>query len=711
MPLITLGELNQLRLKIPSKGDLNWSDDFKTQFAQKIVEHDHTGADGKGTQLTGDSLADGSINRASLLAIDLQDLPNVVDTYSDPNDPSTIQYSSGQVLKYNASTNMWAPGTEGSNVIPVSQTAQVGAFGPGTVVNISSIDNINNSIVDMTSQTSFSSIFVMVNLSNPTIQKVILPKMINCIIISNVDIDFSDKVINSKVIIRREGGFCTAKLLSGASFEGCNVECDRLTSETHDNIDKTYFLQSVAKIDTLQSNLTNNNSNKIVIDQSQVTIDTLSNTASLTTSAEYLKLQNKAQVTVKQFDATFPVDATRVNLSDAYCLLLSVAGVNNLRNWDGSRWHQLMSGESKGSLISVDSAGNPANVSVGNNNTILVADSTANAGIEWQSLSGVAANTLDIEDLRNVSSTLGTTSTGYPLTWAYSEDSQGNPVLGNVSASTSFYASRMSSRYAEENGYDNYIYLSSVDMSVKSRNFEVTCDWTSSTQEPTVILQVKKSYGSASNVTGLDLRGDSVYGVGGAYNQFSSTATDKPTVFLGDTDCNILTFTKEAKFGGSIAGTDLSTKVNIYGTIDMTKQPTASYGTIITFAGGGSIRRYGTSNNVQLYGYQVNPSDYRLKEDISSIKDASSLLMKLKPCEFTWKEDGRKDKGFIAHEVQEILPEVVSGEKDAVSEDGSMDPQGVDYGRITPLLTAALQEALVKIDSLEARIKELEDKE
>jgi len=109
--------------------------------------------------------------------------------------------------------------------------------------------------------------------------------------------------------------------------------------------------------------------------------------------------------------------------------------------------------------------------------------------------------------------------------------------------------------------------------------------------------------------------------------------------------------------------------------------------------------------------YQVNPSYYRLKEDISSIKDASSLLMKLKPCEFTWKEDGRKDKGFIAHEVQEILPEVVSGEKDAVSEDGSMDPQGVDYGRITPLLTAALQEALVKIDSLEARIKELEDKE
>ena len=85
--------------------------------------------------------------------------------------------------------------------------------------------------------------------------------------------------------------------------------------------------------------------------------------------------------------------------------------------------------------------------------------------------------------------------------------------------------------------------------------------------------------------------------------------------------------------------------------------------------------------------------------------------MQLKPCSFKWKSSGTEEIGFIAHEVQEIFPSIVTGEKDAINKEGNIQAQAMDYGKLTPILTAALQEALVKIDSLEARIKELEDKE
>ena len=66
--------------------------------------------------------------------------------------------------------------------------------------------------------------------------------------------------------------------------------------------------------------------------------------------------------------------------------------------------------------------------------------------------------------------------------------------------------------------------------------------------------------------------------------------------------------------------------------------------------------------------------------------------------------------GFIAHEVQEVVPEAVTGEKDAVGPDGRPKYQGIDQSKIVPLLTAALQEAISKIEQLETRIQTLENK-
>ena len=103
-------------------------------------------------------------------------------------------------------------------------------------------------------------------------------------------------------------------------------------------------------------------------------------------------------------------------------------------------------------------------------------------------------------------------------------------------------------------------------------------------------------------------------------------------------------------------------------------------------------------------------SDYRLKENVSTDWDATTRLKQLKPSRFNWKAN--KDKtvdGFIAHEVSSIVPEAITGQKDAVDENGNPQYQGIDQSKLVPLLTKALQESIARADALEARIKKLED--
>jgi hypothetical protein len=101
-------------------------------------------------------------------------------------------------------------------------------------------------------------------------------------------------------------------------------------------------------------------------------------------------------------------------------------------------------------------------------------------------------------------------------------------------------------------------------------------------------------------------------------------------------------------------------------------------------------------------------SDYRLKEDVQPMVGATDRLMALKPVNFAWKADGSRVDGFLAHEAQEVVPECVTGEKDAVDDEGNPEYQGIDQSKIVPLLVAALQEAVTRIEALEARVAALE---
>ena len=134
-------------------------------------------------------------------------------------------------------------------------------------------------------------------------------------------------------------------------------------------------------------------------------------------------------------------------------------------------------------------------------------------------------------------------------------------------------------------------------------------------------------------------------------------------------------------------------------------------------------------------------SDYRLKENISYTWDATTRLKQLKPARFNFIIDDTNtlQDGFLAHEAQEVVPECATGTKDAMrdeeyevtaaveevrDEDDNItteaveavmgtrsvpDMQGIDQSKLVPLLTAALQEAITKIETLEARLSALEN--
>jgi len=109
-------------------------------------------------------------------------------------------------------------------------------------------------------------------------------------------------------------------------------------------------------------------------------------------------------------------------------------------------------------------------------------------------------------------------------------------------------------------------------------------------------------------------------------------------------------------------------------------------------------------------------SDYRLKDNIVPMTGALSTVALLKPVTYKWKLDGSSGQGFIAHELQEVVPDAVNGIKDAVetytdengNEQTRIKPQGIDTSFLVATLTAAIQEQQAMIEELKTRVTALE---
>ena len=150
----------------------------------------------------------------------------------------------------------------------------------------------------------------------------------------------------------------------------------------------------------------------------------------------------------------------------------------------------------------------------------------------------------------------------------------------------------------------------------------------------------------------------------------------------------------------------------------MTLNRRTNVGLSIEFFRGSSVGSISHNNSSTAYN---TTSDYRLKENIIPLSDAITRLKTLKPYRFNFKVD--KDTtvdGFLAHEVTAV-PEAVTGTKDAVITQEMIDngeyesnrlneilPQGIDQAKLVPLLTAALQESVGKIEVLETKVAALE---
>lgn len=126
-------------------------------------------------------------------------------------------------------------------------------------------------------------------------------------------------------------------------------------------------------------------------------------------------------------------------------------------------------------------------------------------------------------------------------------------------------------------------------------------------------------------------------------------------------------------------------------------------GSVIGFAYGSSAIS-GASIAIDAGGGSVSyltGSDYRLKENITPLSSALVKIMGLNPVSFEYKvSPGVLNEGFIAHELAEHVPFAVTGEKDAVDEDGDPKYQGVDMGKLIPTLVKAIQELKAEVDAL-----------
>jgi len=130
---------------------------------------------------------------------------------------------------------------------------------------------------------------------------------------------------------------------------------------------------------------------------------------------------------------------------------------------------------------------------------------------------------------------------------------------------------------------------------------------------------------------------------------------------------------------------------------------TASSGTIklITFFYGGGISPGSITTDTLTTSYNTL-SDYRLKTDIQPMTGALAKVAALKPVTYKWNSNGSDGEGFIAHELAEVCPQAVTGEKDAVDADGKPVYQGIDVSFLVGTLTAAIQELKAEFDAYKA---------
>jgi len=379
--------------------------------------------------------------------------------------------------------------------------------------------------------------------------------------------------------------------------------------------------------------------------------------------------------------------------------------------------------------VQAGTAGAPAITTTGDTNT----------GLFFPAADTVAAATGGTERLRLDSSGnlgLGVTPSAWGSTFKAAQIGVGASLAGRTANYTQFYL--MANSYYDGS---NFKYLSSAAASYY-HNDNGAHIWTTApsgtagntisfTQAMTLDASGRLGIGTTSpaSVYRMSLTGDGSSIVGGlaltssgntayigqvggtsadceywnaanGYMRFATNNTERARITSGgDLLVNRTSTLGSAKF---VVEADTTT-VNPM-TVSNSRSTTATDYSILFYRNASLVGSVQTSLTATSY---VTSSDYRLKENIAPMTGALSVVSQLKPCTYTWKSTGETSQGFIAHELQAVVPECVTGEKDAVDADGNPKYQGIDTSFLVATLTAAIQELNAKVESLTTELNAL----
>jgi len=370
--------------------------------------------------------------------------------------------------------------------------------------------------------------------------------------------------------------------------------------------------------------------------------------------------------------------------------IITSTNLNNLRGVGGYAGYNLTNSPNGTGWIMVDVVSNGNDILSQSAYDVYASQNTytrysSNSGTTWSSW----VKLIDSNDITVLSSNVGIGTTN-PL--------EKLEVQGTVYATPISYAGNQSA-YALKMGASNN---TAFDMGIRAKSTSTGGPYmsfcSSNTEDVIVVQNSNVGINTASPSYNLDVTGT---------GRFTSKLTVISPISGNGTNVDFKTTS-----GSGYGMTNLNIEVPGYGngikvvspTISGTDNTAMSFYQQTSTVGSITIGTSSTSFNTT--------SDYRLKENREKISDAIERVKELKPIKFNWIKEPSESKvdGFYAHELAEVVPEAVTGEKDALDWEGNPEYQAIDQAKIVPLLAAALQQAIDKIEALELRINKLENK-
>jgi hypothetical protein len=321
------------------------------------------------------------------------------------------------------------------------------------------------------------------------------------------------------------------------------------------------------------------------------------------------------------------------------------------------------------------------------------------------------------------------------------KDASGNVGIGTSSPSNALTVAGTNPQIGIPDGLGNFSTLGVAQAGAGQGNFAISASSSSNaivfqrgaTETMRITAAGNVGIGTTSPAQALSVAGNiAATGSIDCGTQFLGLASDSATApsfsFSGDTDTgmfrsgtNTLNFstdgtermrvTSAGQLLVGVTGTTQTGGMRVIpnqssGSVQLDfRRPSGSLSTLMAFRTSGTLVGFISYSDTDTTF--STSSDYRLKEDWKPVANAITRLNQLKPVNFAWKVNGTRVDGFLAHEAQEVVPEAVTGTKDAVDAEGNPEYQGIDQSKLVPLLTAALQEAVAEIQQLKADVAAL----